>query len=237
VGGQAVQAELLNRLWHDDSLVEVGLLAVDPPLPSFLAWAEGIAGLRTAFREPIYLVQLWRGLRGVDIAHILAASYWSFLLAAAPAWLLARLRGARTLINYRSGEARDHLRRFRSALFVLSRVDEIVVPSGYLVDVFAEFGLKATVVPNLIDLSQFRFRERKVLRPHLVCTRGFAPYYSIDVVVRAFAWTLVVSDSSVWLLDKRSVPVTIELISSSMPLGLTTCLSRSSRRLDQARRS
>jgi glycosyltransferase involved in cell wall biosynthesis len=61
------------------------------------------------------------------------------------------------------------------------------VPSRYLVDVFREFGLCAIVVPNLVDLSQFRYRERNSLRPHLVCTRGFSPYYSIDVVVRVFA--------------------------------------------------
>jgi glycosyltransferase involved in cell wall biosynthesis len=55
------------------------------------------------------------------------------------------------------------------------------------VDVFREFGLHATVVPNLVDLSQFRYRERNTLRPRLVCTRGFSPYYGIDVVVRVFA--------------------------------------------------
>jgi glycosyltransferase involved in cell wall biosynthesis len=91
------------------------------------------------------------------------------------------------LINYHSGEARDHLQRFRSAKFVLSRVDKIVVPSGYLVSVFREFGLAASAVPNIVDLSQFRYRERTALRPHLVCTRGFSTYYSVDVVVRAFA--------------------------------------------------
>jgi glycosyltransferase involved in cell wall biosynthesis len=62
-----------------------------------------------------------------------------------------------------------------------------VAPSGYLVEVFREFGLKAVVVPNLVDLSQFRYRERNPLRPHLLSTRGFWPYYCIDVVVRAFA--------------------------------------------------
>jgi glycosyltransferase involved in cell wall biosynthesis len=66
-------------------------------------------------------------------------------------------------------------------------VDKIVVPSGYLVNVFHDFGLPASVVPNIVDLSQFRYRERIPLRPHLVCTRGFSPYYSVDVVVRAFA--------------------------------------------------
>jgi len=42
-------------------------------------------------------------------------------------------------------------------------------------------------VPNIVDLAQFRYRERTSVRPHLVCTRGFSPYYSVDVVVRAFA--------------------------------------------------
>jgi glycosyltransferase involved in cell wall biosynthesis len=187
VGGQAVQADLLMRLWQDDPDVEMTFIAVDPPLLPAFAWAERIRVLRTIFREPLYFLDLWRGLRNADLAHVFSASYWSFLLAPAPAWFFAKLRGKKSIINYRSGEARDHLQRFRSAKFVLSRVDEIVAPSGYLVDVFREFGLKAIVVPNLVDLSQFRYRERNPLRPHLVCTRGFSRYYSVDVVVRAFA--------------------------------------------------
>jgi glycosyltransferase involved in cell wall biosynthesis len=187
VGGQAVQADLLVRLWQDDPDVELKYLSIDPPFPRLLAWAQCIPVLRTIFREPIYFWHLCHDLKEVDIAHIFAASYWSFLLAAAPAWFFGILRGKKTIINYRSGEARDHLRRFRSGRFVLSRVDEIVVPSGYLIDVLREFGLKASVVPNLIDLTQFRYRERKPLRPHLVCTRGFFEYYCVDVVVKAFA--------------------------------------------------
>ena len=38
-----------------------------------------------------------------------------------------------------------------------------------------------------MDLSQFHYRDANPLRPHLVCTRGFSAYYSVDVVVRAFA--------------------------------------------------
>ena len=187
VGGQSVQADLLLRHWQNDLDINISFLAVDPPLPRVLAWAESIPGLRTILREPIYFWHLWRGLKDVDVAHIFSASYWSFLLAPAPAWLIAKARGAKSLINYHSGEARDHLRRFRSAKFVLSRVDKIVVPSGYLADVFREFDLPSTAVANIVDLSQFRYRERTPLRPHLVCTRGFSTYYSVDVVVRAFA--------------------------------------------------
>jgi glycosyltransferase involved in cell wall biosynthesis len=187
VGGQAVQADLLLRFWQNDAEVESKFIAADPPLPFGFGWAEKLRGIRTAIREPAYFWSLWRGLEDVDIAHVFSASYWSFLLAPAPAWFIAKLRSKRVLIHYHSGEARDHFRRFRSGKFVLARADEVVVPSGYLVDVFREFGLRASVVPNVIDLSQFRYRQRDPLRPHLVCTRGFSSYYSVDVVVKAFA--------------------------------------------------
>jgi len=138
-------------------------------------------------REPIYLASLWRGLRHVDVVHIFSASYWSFLLAPAPALLIARLLGKKALINYHSGEARDHLRHWRTALPVLKRAHRLIVPSRYLAEVFQEFGLQVQVVPNAIDLDQFTYRERCPLRPLLLCSRGFHPYYSVDLVVRAFA--------------------------------------------------
>jgi L-malate glycosyltransferase len=187
VGGQSVQAELLLRSWQNDPDVRVQFIPIDPDFPRGLRWLDRIPLLRTVIREPIYLMALWRGLKNVDIAHVFSASYWSFLVAPAPAWVVARLRGKKTLIHYHSGEARDHLRRFRSARPVLQRADCLVVPSGYLVDVFKEFGLHAEAVANIVDLSQFSFRVRDPLRPRLVCTRGFHTYYSIDVVVRAFA--------------------------------------------------
>jgi glycosyltransferase involved in cell wall biosynthesis len=187
VGGQSVQADLMVRYWQDDPAVKAWLIHVDPPFPNGLRWMERIPFLRTLVREPIYLAALWRGLRESDIAHIFSASYWSFLVAPAPALLVARLRGKKTLINYRSGEARDHLRRFRTALPILRRADQVVVPSEYLVNVFRDFNLEARVVPNIVDLDQFSFRLREPLGPRLVCTRGFHPYYAVDVVVRAFA--------------------------------------------------
>jgi L-malate glycosyltransferase len=187
VGGQSVQADLLLRHWRDDSEVHVELVPIDPSFPGWLRWAERIPGLRTLVRGPFYVRALWRGLENADIAHVFSASYWSFLLAPVPAWLMARLRKKKVLLHYHSGEARDHLQRFRASRSMLGRMDMLVVPSPYLVDVFAEFGLKAEVVPNILDLSQFAFRARTPLRPHLVCTRGFHPYYRVDLVVRAFA--------------------------------------------------
>ena len=88
-----MQADLLLRHWKDDPDVDARLLYVDPPFPGFLQWAERVPFLRTLIREPLYFAHLWSELKDVDIAHIFSASYWSFLLAPAPAWFVARMRG------------------------------------------------------------------------------------------------------------------------------------------------
>ena len=187
VGGQSVQADLLLRHWSDDPDVEARFLPIDPVFPRGLRWAERVPFLRTLFRQPLYLLTLWRNLAAGDVVHVFSASYWSFLIAPTPALWIARMRGQKTIVHYHSGEARDHLRRFRSARKILRRADRLVVPSEYLIRVFDEFGLKSQAIPNLIDENQFIFRKRVPLRPHLICTRGFHHYYGIDVVVRAFA--------------------------------------------------
>jgi glycosyltransferase involved in cell wall biosynthesis len=187
VGGQSVQADLLLRHWEGDPDVHVGFIPVDPPFPAGLRWVARVPGLRTIVRTPFYLAGLWRGLQDVDVAHIFSASYSSFVVAVFPAWLVATVRGKKTLINYHSGEARHHLDGSWFARAVLKRASGVVTPSAYLVDVFREFGLQAAPVANIVDLSQFAYRLRDPLLPHLVCTRGFHPYYCVDVVVKAFA--------------------------------------------------
>jgi len=203
VGGQSVQADLLLRHWQNDPEVEARFVPIDPDLPRWLAWAGRIPFARTALRMPLYLRELSKAAGRVDVFHVFSASYWSFLVAPVPAWLVGRLRGTKVLINYHSGEARDHLRRWRTAPAVLRRVDRIAVPSAYLVDVFREFGLEAQAIPNIIDAREFCYRRRKPLRPRLVCTRGFHRYYSVDLVVRAFAQIKKdFPEAALWLAGK-----------------------------------
>jgi len=187
VGGHSAQANSMLANWQDDSAVKAQLIPIDPSFPRGLKWAESVPFLRTVLREPLYLFTLWRGIRSADIVHIFSASYWSFLLATAPACMMARALGKKTIVHYHSAEARDHLQRSWIARRFLAAADSLVVPSGYLADVFSESGLSAQVIPNTVDRAQFRFRQRKPLRAHLLCTRAFHPYYCVDLVVRAFA--------------------------------------------------
>lgn len=186
VGGQSVQASLLLRYWKNDPEVEVKFVPVDPLPGKFLRWVLQVRFMRTVVREPLYLLNLYRELRDVDVVHAFSASYSSFLLAPVPALLIGQRLGKRVLINYRSGEAEDHFLRSRIATRLLAAADARVVPSGYLRRIFLDFGLKTEVIPNIIDGEQFRYRDRYPIRPRLICSRGFHPYYRPDLVVRAF---------------------------------------------------
>jgi glycosyltransferase involved in cell wall biosynthesis len=185
LGGQGVQAaELIAGLRRDGVAVDV--IPINPPFPRPLGWLRRRRYARTLVNQALYLPSLAR-LRRADVVHVFSASYWSFLLAPAPAIMAARALGKRVVLNYRSGEADDHLEHWGALVHPwLSRVDEIVVPSEYLRGVFARHGYRARVIRNVVDTGHFRFRERSPLRPRLLSTRNLEPYYRVDTTLRAF---------------------------------------------------
>lgn len=187
LGGQAVQADRLLRAWQGDGEVDCELVPVNPVPPGPFRLARRVKYLRTAVTEATYLPSLVTRLARVDVAHVFSASYTSFLLAPLPAIAVAKALGCPVILNYRSGEAPDHLARSRVARTALAAVDLNVVPSRFLVDVFREFGIGATIIPNLIDLGRFRFVKRAHLRPRILSTRNFESLYNVECTVRAFA--------------------------------------------------
>ena len=187
LGGQAVQAtRLLERLSGEPSL-KVKFLPVNPRLPGPLRVLQRIKYVRTVVTSLLYWASLLVRIPAYDVIHIFSASYWSFLLAPTPAILVAKLYGKKTLLNYRSGEAEDHLKRWRTALPIIRLADKVVVPSLYLVKVFGSFGVQAEVAPNTLDLTRFAFRERQPLRPTLLSNRNLEPLYNVECVLYAFA--------------------------------------------------
>ena len=220
VGGQSVQAAGLLAKWDGDEAVIANFIPIDPELPKLFRWVERLPILRTLIRFPFYLSQLWQGIASAEVVHIFSASYWSFLLAPFPAFLISRMRGKSTLINYHSGEARDHLSRSRLAIHILQSTDLNVTPSAYLADVFKDFHVAAEVIPNIVDSKQFTFRLRRPMRPRFICTRGFHSYYSIDLVVRAFAEVQKqYPESKLVLLGKGTLESEIRNLVSTLKLS------------------
>ncbi|HSE98483.1 MAG TPA: glycosyltransferase family 4 protein [Blastocatellia bacterium] len=187
-GGQAVQALRLVEGLSREQGIKAELLPINPRLPGQLRLLQRIKYVRTLVTSLAYIATLLVKLPRFDVVHVFSASYLSFLLAPTPAVLIARLYGKPVLLNYHSGEAEDHLERWpKTAIPIIKMADRVFVPSRYLVDVFSRFGIEAEAIFNTVDLSQFSFRERRLLRPVLLSNRNFESHYNVACVLRAFA--------------------------------------------------
>lgn len=184
-GGMANQTRQLARLLSEAG-IKVELVQVNAPYQP--AWLGRIPFIRALARLFPYLLRLWRTLSRVDLVHVMANSGWAWHLFAAPAIWLARFRSVAVIVNYRGGEAASFFeRQFKWIRPSLLRADCIVVPSGFLLEVFRRWNFAAIVVPNIIDLSRFRPRTAAPAVPHIVVTRNLEDIYDIPTAVRAFA--------------------------------------------------
>ena len=188
LGGQAVAAQrLLERLRAVPGL-EVDFLPHDPRSNPLLRLLQRVKYVRTVATSIAYVASLLRRLPKYDVVHVFSASYWSFVLEPTVAILIGKWLGKRVVVNYRSGEAEDHLQRWpKTAVPTLHRADAVVTPSGYLVDVFARFGVRAESIANFVDPDAVCFRRRTSLRPVFLSNRNFQALYNVPCVLRAFA--------------------------------------------------
>jgi len=186
-GGMANQtrqlAELLEREGASVTLVQTNA----PYRPRFVA---SIRGLRGLFRFIPYVLRLWRVTGQVEIVHVMANSGWSWHLCAAPAIWIAYWRRVPAVVNYRGGEAGTFLARSSTAVRrTLRHSAALIVPSGFLKEVFERHGMPAGIVPNIIDLERFHAAHdgASPTTRHLVVARNLEPIYDIPTALRAFA--------------------------------------------------
>ena len=188
LGGQAIQAERLLGRFGGLDFLETGFIPINPRLPSPIRFLQRIKYVRTIVTSILYVALLVSRLRHYDVVHVFSASYWSFLLAPLPAMLIARLYAKKVVLNYRSGEARDHLERWGWITIPAMRLAHtIVVPSHYLVDVFSDFGIEAQAVHNFVEVHHLPYRPRQRLTANFLSNRNFEPHYNVACVLQAFA--------------------------------------------------
>jgi glycosyltransferase involved in cell wall biosynthesis len=186
IGGQSVQAADLIARFKGDS-IDVGFLPINPLLPGFWGKLQQIKYIRTLITWPSYVFTLFLTIPRYDVLHLFSASYLSFLLAPTPAALIGKTYGKKIILNYHSGEAEDHLQKsLRTIKLVLRFVDQVVVPSEYLKNIFQEFGIKADVIPNVVDSEAFNFQIKQLYRPQFILSRTLEPLYNVGCAIRAF---------------------------------------------------
>lgn len=185
-GGMANQTRQLAELLRGQG-AQVELVQTNAPYSP--AWVAGVPVLRALFRLLPYAARLWAAAGRADVVHVMANSGWSWHLFAAPAIWLAHWRRTPVLVNYRGGEAASFLARSRAAVaFSLKRCQALVVPSGFLQQVFAAVGQRADVVPNIIDTQRFRPAAQPPAGDvRLLVARNLEPIYDNATAIRAFA--------------------------------------------------
>lgn len=185
-GGMAHQTLQLAALLSGEGF-RVDVVQTNAPYSP--AWIGPLRGLRAFFRLVPYVERLWSRMGNTDVVHLMANSGWSWFFFAVPAAIVARLRSVPLIVNYRGGEAEKFLEDSGWAVRpIVRRAAALVVPSGFLQQVFGRFGMATTVVQNIVDLNRFRPAEEGAGRPaHLIVTRNLEPIYDNATALRAFA--------------------------------------------------
>jgi glycosyltransferase involved in cell wall biosynthesis len=185
----ANQTGQLKRLLEEEG-IDVPIVQTNAPYRP--AWIGRVKGVRAVFRLLPYLQQLWRECGQVDVVHVMANSGWAWHFFAAPAVHVGKWRGRLVVVNYRGGLAREFLRRAAGRVSRTLRGARLVVPSDFLREVFAESGMQAEVIPNVVDTRVFRPTDQPRSSempdaPHVVIARNLEPIYGVDLGLRAIA--------------------------------------------------
>jgi len=144
--------------------------------------------------------KLNRLARAADIASVLIAGRRNFdsvlldvysgayFCVADMAVRLCKLFGIPLIAVLRGGQLPEFARRFpRRSRRVLARTDALVAPSHFLAGEFGELGYDVKVIPNVVDLALYPFRERSKVRPRLIWMRSFHPIYNPEMAIRVLA--------------------------------------------------
>lgn len=189
-GGMAMQCQLLRNCLKKDGL-QVEFCPVNFKLtPNFL---NQIKIFRAIIRFFCYFFKLRRKFSQVQVVHILANSGWSWHLYVSPAIFMAKLHSCHIIINYRGGGADEFLGKSGQWVFpFLRKVDEIIVPSHFLKQVFNKHGFKAHIVPNIIP-DEFLRQEipKQDIEPKanfkFIVTRNLETIYGIHNIIQAMS--------------------------------------------------
>ncbi len=182
VGGQSIQAKSLLNAFSGDETIEL-IFIPNNPETTF----EKIKFLRTIFTSIKFWFSLFARIPETDIVHIFSSGTTSYIISTVPPLFIAKLFGKKTILNYHTGEAETHLKNWRlTAKPTMRMFDRIIVPSQFLVDVFARFDLKAEAIFNFVESETFKFRARNPLKPVFLSNRNFEAHYQVSDALLAF---------------------------------------------------
>jgi len=100
--------------------------------------------------------------------------------------LLAKLAGLPYALVLRGGNLPEKAKSHPFLIRLLFRnAKHIVAPSGYLHDTFKPSYPQTILIPNIVDVSLYPYREREIKDPKILYLRGFGRVYNPQMLICA----------------------------------------------------
>ena len=169
VGGISGQVEILRRKLREEEHI-----------------ADVFSTKGSVFRR----ITLSRKLRKIgedyDAFHIHCCSNWGFLPAVIGIRVGKKLK-KRIVLTYHGGGGEVFFNHYpRLVHRYLTKTNVNIVLSGFLAKIFEKHQLPYTIIPNIIEMDDSRFKARLTVQPHYVCIRAHEELYNIPCILRAF---------------------------------------------------
>lgn len=169
VGGISGQVEILQKMLRRDGHI-----------------ADIFSTKASVMQRLMLPAKLKQICRNYDVIHIHCCSGWGFL----PAFIgitVGRRLGKRIVLTYHGGGGEQFFaKRTRMVKHYLTHTDANIVLSGFLGDVFTQYDIPYTTIPNIIEFDDTQFRERTSIRPNFICIRTHEELYNIPCILKAF---------------------------------------------------
>lgn len=124
-----------------------------------------------------------RWSRRVDIVVVMVFSGFGFGAAYVPSWMAKRMHKP-LILALHGGNLPDFARRHPAwSRSVLSRGDILVAPSDYLASAMGRLGFETRVIPNILPMESYTYRERRSVAPRLFWMRTFHDIYQPDMAI------------------------------------------------------
>ena len=187
LGGMAIQAQKMGRLLKESGY-DVIAVKTNADIPESFGFLSKIKGIRTIVTVLFFLKNLNNALNHTSVVYFLTGFFDFFFWVTYPGLLLIKLRKKRVILSVRGGGAREFFEKYKTVLApIFSRIDTFTAPSGFLREVFKEFfNIEPVLVPNIADLEQFKYKDRKKIQPRIIVTRSLEDIYNVECVIRAF---------------------------------------------------
>lgn len=180
--GIGVQSETLHTLLKKSGL-EVDILRTNIKPDSPL---KKIPVVRAIIYEIIFIILLFKKIIFVRNVHILAGSFLSFYLFAVPPIIVGKFLRKNLILHYHGGGLKEFLKDSGAILrFIFNLVDHIVVPSGFLKNIFDQYGIKSMIIPNIVESGKFKFAKKDKILPIYLSVRYLREIYNVKSIVEA----------------------------------------------------